>query len=315
MFSAWSGGLLGGLFATALSVIAINYLFLPHLYHLGPFGFEDAAVTTVFCITAIFVSQIIAKARKLESERVARESAEAMNRAKDYLISQVAHELRNPLSTISMATEVWRSAPTNSDTAKLAIETIDRSLKLEFMVVNDLTDWARIKSSKFELNIRPTHLDQVIESAWMVVKHQAENRGIHREMDIHPEANEVEADHERLIQVLWNLFTNAVKFTPKGGKISIRTKPTSNNVSLFVQDTGRGLEKEALAHVFDSFWQTSGQDSKIHGGLGLGLSIAREIIERHEGTIHAESEGPGKGTTFVIHLKAPQTKPFRQGMS
>ncbi len=306
MSSAWSGGLWGGLCATVCSVAAIDFLFLPPRYHLGPLSFADVTVATVFGVAAILVSQIVSKARRTEDERVARKAAEAMNRTKDQLFSQVAHELRNPLATISMATDLWRQSPEDPTTAKIAIDTISRSLKLEFMFVNDLVDWARLKSGKFELNIRPVHLDEAIETAWSVVRNQAEERGIKKEVIIDKNANHIDADYERLIQVLWNLFTNAVKFTPRGGKVTIGSKALDHRISLFVQDTGRGIAKEALPHLFDTYWQTSKQDSKIHGGLGLGLSIAKEIIERHGGTIHVESEGVNKGTTFIIHLKRPK---------
>ncbi len=311
ILSAWSGGFVGGLVASVTSVFAIDYLFLPPVYHLGPLGYSDAMVALLFLATASVVSRFVAKARQNEGERVARLSAESMNEAKDYFLSQVAHELRNPLATISMALEVWKSDPNNSETAQLAIDTISRSLKLEIMFVNDLVDWARIKSGKLELHIRPIRLSDVIEAAWSVVQNQAESKDIHRQVSIAPEADQIETDEERLIQVIWNLFTNSVKFTPNGGHITVTATSLDGYVNVAIRDTGRGIAREALPHLFDSFWQTYGQDSKIHGGLGLGLSIASQIIKRLGGTIRAESDGPDKGATFIIQLK----KAVRQGMS
>lgn len=311
MLSAWSGGLKGGLLAAVISILAIDYMFLPPIHHLGPLGFSDVMVALIFFSAAIFVSKIVAKARQSETDRAARLAAESMNQAKDHLLSLVAHELRNPLSTISMAMEVWKSAPDNPDTCKLAMDTIGRALQLEFMFVNDLVDWARIKGGKFELNTRPIRLSDVIEAAWSVVHNEADSKGIRREISIEPDADEIEADHERLIQVVWNLFTNAVKFTPNGGKITVMAKSADGWVSLAIHDTGRGIAKDTLPHLFDSYWQSMSQDSKLYGGLGLGLSIARQIIERHGGRIRAESDGPDKGATFIIELK----KPLRQGMS
>jgi PAS domain S-box-containing protein len=245
----------------------------------------------------------ISERKGAEIDRAARTEAEATNRIKDEFIAMVSHELRNPLSAITMAADLLSVPNLDPDNIEFAAQSIKRSAKFQLMLVNDLLEWSRLKCGKFTLGRQMTPLGPLVESAWEVVMHTAQQKRIHLELYLEPKDLQILVDPDRLTQVLWNLFTNAVKFTPEGGVVSVAGRRDRNSLRLSVKDNGRGISAECLPHLFESHWQVQEKDASQHHGLGLGLWIAREIVERHGGSIHAESDGPGKGSTFVVNLK------------
>jgi signal transduction histidine kinase/ActR/RegA family two-component response regulator len=236
-----------------------------------------------------------------ERERLLRESQEA-NRLKDEFLATVSHELRTPLTAILGWANMLRAGQLAEDTAARALETIQRNARAQVQLIDDLLDVSRIITGKLRLDVRPVELSHVVEAAVDSVRPAAEAKNIRLQVLLDPQAGPVSGDGDRLQQVVWNLLTNAVKFTPKGGRVQVRLERINSHVEVTVSDTGRGIDPEFLPHVFDRFRQADQTTTRAHGGLGLGLSIVRQLVELHGGTVHAESEGEAKGATFVVQL-------------
>jgi signal transduction histidine kinase len=245
----------------------------------------------------------ISDRKRADDEATKRIAAEAADAAKDTFISLVTHELRNPLSTISMAVSRLKAAPSSEDNRRVRMGMIERATEQQLMLVNDLLDWSRLQSNKFELHLEAANLSDVVTSAWHPVEAAAALRDIHKELHIEAGTERLFIDPKRMTQALWNLFANAVKFTPTGGKIIVRTSLNAT-LSISVTDSGRGVSAEDLPYLFERGWQAQTTDATRKGGLGLGLALVREIVEAHGGTIRAESAGADKGTTFTIQLPA-----------
>jgi PAS domain S-box-containing protein len=244
-----------------------------------------------------------------ESERtvavVARGELERVNRMKDEFLATMSHELRTPLNAIQgWATMLRRD---RSDPAKLerGLEVIDRNAKAQTRLIADLLDISRIMSGKLELNRTTTELLPMVVAAADVVRPAAEGKDVGLVVDLDPSIGSIVADADRLQQVLWNLLTNAIRFTPPGGKVTVLAERSPSGVVLRVRDTGVGLAPEHLEHIFDRFMQVDSTTTRSHGGLGLGLSIVRHIVEGHGGTVWAESEGPQRGSTFAVKIPIP----------
>lgn len=259
----------------------------------------------------------------LQQEQAAREQAEAANRVKDEFLAILSHELRTPLNPILGWAKLLRSRQFDPQTTDRALETIERSAKLQAQLIEDLLDVSRILQGKIKLDAHPTNLTTTIEAALETVRLSAEAKGIQIETLLDPEVGQVNGDASRLQQVIWNLLSNAVKFTPMGGRITVRLKPvaggevegwrsgasplppypsTSAYAQIQISDTGQGISPDFLPHVFEYFRQADSSTTRQFGGLGLGLAIVRHLVELHGGTVKAESPGNEMGATFTVLL-------------
>jgi len=259
---------------------------------------HETAMRMAANLTAVAIENV----RLLERESTARASAEESNRLKDEFLATVSHELRTPLTAILGWSRMLEGGTLDSDVAARAIETIKRNAKAQAQIIDDILDVSRIITGNLYLDLQPIELAPVLESAINVVRPTAEAKGIQIEIDFEPEPTAVPGDSNRLQQVFWNLLSNAVKFTPAGGKVSVRLRPVNSEVEIEVADTGQGISAEFLPFVFDRFRQADSTSTRQHGGLGLGLAIARHLIEIHGGTIEARSSGAGQGATFTVKL-------------
>lgn len=232
----------------------------------------------------------------------ARETAEAANRAKDEFIAQVTHDLRSPLNAILGWTRVLRSRSVSSQVTADALATIEQSAEKQKRLIEDLLDVSRIATGKLRLDVQPVSLAAVINSAMEVMHPACQAKEISCQVEVTTDADAITGDPTRLEQVIWNLVSNAVKFTPGGGRVIVRLERADPYVQIVVSDTGPGIQPEHLPHIFNRYWQPSNSGKRTTGGLGLGLSLARHIVELHGGTIYAESEGEGKGTKFFVSL-------------
>lgn len=241
--------------------------------------------------------------RLLASERQARAEAEEANRRKDDILATVSHDLRNPLSAILGWTRLLASGRLGTEEATRALEAIQRNAETQATLIEDLLDLARVKEGKLRLNPRPTDAAQVVDSILDTARPAAEANGISLQRVVTGAAAlRVLADPMRLEQALGNLVGNAVKFTPKGGRIEVRLGQEGDSVAIRVQDTGEGIDPALLPHIFDRFRQGKSAGPERTSGLGLGLAIARDLVELQGGTIEAASDGPGRGTTFTVKL-------------
>jgi chemotaxis family two-component system sensor kinase Cph1 len=245
----------------------------------------------------------VEREKLLESERSARSEAEKLNHTKDEFIATLSHELRTPLNAILGWSQLLSREPNLSQDMAEAIEIIERNARSQSQMIEDLLEMSRIISGKLRLDLQETHLPSILRSAIETVRLTAEAKGVRLEYLIDPLHNvNITGDPNRLQQVIWNLLTNAVKFTPRDGKVQIVLQRVNSHVELSVADTGAGIKPEFLPYVFDRFRQADASASRKHGGLGLGLSIVRNIVELHGGSVRAQSQGLGYGATFVVSL-------------
>jgi signal transduction histidine kinase/ActR/RegA family two-component response regulator len=244
--------------------------------------------------------------RRLEStleERTAlyREAEEA-NRIKDEFLATLSHELRTPMNAIVGWTSLMASGGLDPETTARAVASIDRNAKAQVRLIEDILDVSSIVSGKLRLKIQPVDLPSVVEAAVDSVRHAAEAKGVALQVALDPEARTIHGDGDRLQQVVWNLVSNAIKFTPPGGRVDVQLTRADARVALQVRDSGQGIKPEFLPHVFERFRQADSSSTRAHGGLGLGLAIVRHLVEMHGGTVEATSEGQGRGATFIVHL-------------
>lgn len=245
----------------------------------------------------------------LAREQMARSEAQVANRIKDEFLATVSHELRTPLNAIIGWSHLLRSGRLDEATVAKAVETIDRNAKSQAQLIEDILDVSRMITGKLKLNNEPVDLAAVINAAIDSVQLAADAKQIQLAVTLDPSARHTIGDKNRLQQVVWNLLANAIKFTPANGRIEVKVGRAGRNAQLCVSDTGEGISTEFLPFIFDRFRQADGTNTRQHGGLGLGLSIVRQLVELHGGTIKAESKGKGKGATFIIKLPlAPSSK-------
>ena len=242
------------------------------------------------------------RAHLLASAQSARAEAEAANRSKDEFLAALSHELRTPLNAILGWAQLLRMGGLEADEVDLALETIERNAKVQAQLVEDLLDLSRIISGKLRLDLRPIELPPVIEAALDSVRPAAAARGIFVLPVLDAHASPVLGDVDRLQQVVWNLLSNAIKFTPPGGRVELFLQRTENQAEISVSDTGQGISADFLPYVFDRLRQADGSSTRRHGGLGLGLSIVRHLVELHGGWVRASSRGSGLGATFTVCL-------------
>jgi signal transduction histidine kinase/CheY-like chemotaxis protein len=246
--------------------------------------------------------ELVQSSARLAREQEARTKAEEADRAKDQFLAMVSHELRNPLSPILAWSRMLKLGNLAPEKARDAVEAIERNAVAQTQLVEDLLDVSRIVSGKLRLDVRPTSLATVIESALDSLRASAEAKQIRVRLVLDPLPDLVLGDPDRLRQVVWNLVSNAIKFTPKGGRVQVALERVNSHVELSVSDTGEGIGSDALPHVFERFWQADRTAGGRHSGLGLGLAIVRHLIESHGGEVAAHSDGAGHGATFVVKL-------------
>jgi PAS domain S-box-containing protein len=239
--------------------------------------------------------------RLLEQEKSAREAAERANRVKDEFLAILSHELRSPLNPILGWTQMLQTYQLDADKVNQAVATIDRNARLLTQLIDDLLDIARILRGKLPLNVAPLNLELAIAAAIETVQTASEAKSI----TIHTSfatVGQIRGDFTRLQQIMWNLLTNAVKFTPDGGRVEIQLQQVGDRAQISVSDNGKGIPAEFLPHVFEYFQQADVSVTRNHGGLGLGLAIVRHLVELHGGEVAVTSPGIGQGATFRIQL-------------
>lgn len=245
----------------------------------------------------------------LEREQAARASAERANRIKDEFLSILSHELRSPLNPILGWSRLLQTKTYDPAKTMQALVTIERNARLQTQLIDDLLDVARILRGKLSLEEAPVNLVPVIEAALEVVRTAAEAKSIVLQPDL-IDIGLVKGDSGRLQQIVWNLLANAIKFTPPGGQVHISLSQVQTAAQIRITDTGKGISPEFLPHIFESFRQEDPSITRQHGGLGLGLSIVKYLVDAHGGTIVADSPGEGQGATFAITLPLLQSDPL-----
>lgn len=242
------------------------------------------------------------RARLLELERVARAKAEEVNRIKDEFLAVLSHELRTPLNPILGWTKILRKRNVTPAKTAEALETIERNATLQLRLIEDLLDISRVVRGQLSLNVAPVNLELVVKEALSAIKLSADAKLISVITNLSANVGEVEGDAVRLQQVVWNLLSNAVKFTPQKGRIEVLLEQVDGFALIKVSDSGKGIAADFLPYVFDRFSQADSSISRKFGGLGLGLAIARHLVELHGGTIKAQSPGEEQGAVFTIRL-------------
>lgn len=268
----------------------------------GEDGRPHAALALVLDVTARKRAELD-RTQLLESERRARMTAEQANRMKDEFLGVLSHELRTPLSNVISWSRLLQMKYSNADADLLrALTVIVNNAQAQEQLISDLLDVSRIAAGKVTLDPQPLDVMAVVDSAVNLQRPALEAKGLQLRVARAPEAAIVLGDGQRLQQVVWNLLSNAIKFTPSGGRIEVRAERIGHYWELTVRDTGEGIAAEFLPHLFDRFRQADGSTARRHGGLGIGLTIVRQLVELHGGGVRAHSDGPGCGTTFTVRL-------------
>ena len=244
-----------------------------------------------------------------EQKEAARRTEEA-SRAKDEFLATASHELRTPLNAILGWARMLRSGQVDPSAYARGLETIERNAQAQVRLIEDILDGSRIITGKLHLEIVPFDLTALVRAAMDAVRPAADAKGIRLTVTVDPEAARVMmGDPERLQQVVWNLVNNAVKFTPRGGAVAVGLARSETHIELTVADTGQGISREFLPHVFERFRQADGSTTRRYGGLGLGLALVRHLVEAHGGSVRAESEGDGRGARFVVLVPVQAVTP------
>jgi len=230
------------------------------------------------------------------------EQLQTANQLKDEFLATLSHELRTPLNAILGYARMLRSGIMKEERRDQALETVERNATTLTQMVEDVLDVSRITAGKIRLHIQPLDLSIVLRDALATVTPAADAKGVRLESILEPNVGPVSGDPDRLQQVIWNLLSNAVKFTPRGGRVQMRLQRVNSHIEVSVSDTGIGIREDFLPHLFERFRQGDSTTTRAHSGLGLGLAIARRIVELHGGRIRALSPGEGKGSTFSVEL-------------
>lgn len=248
--------------------------------------------------------------RLLVSERAAREEAERANQIKDDFLATLSHELRTPLHAILGWAQLLKMGALSKDESAEALDVIERNAQAQAQMIADLLDVSRITSGKLRLDVQPVDPPAMIEEAMIAIAPAAAATEIRITKVIDPWPGTISGDPARLQQVVWNLVNNAVKFTPKGGKVEVTLRRINSHIEISVSDNGIGIDPKLLPRIFDRFNQGDSSTTRTHGGLGLGLAIVRQLVELHGGRVSAESAGPGQGAKFSVQL--PLSPNFRR---
>jgi signal transduction histidine kinase len=300
--SAWYGGIGPAVLGIVLTTLTA-YFILPkgndeRLYH------EDFLRASVFTLTAMIAVAVHLTARRTEeAAKRGKQAAEKASEAKTRLLAMVSHDLRGPLNPILMAVAVAESDPVVAERAREPLRMIRSGVAEEVQLIEDLLDVARFATGKFKVSMAPVDIHKVIEKSLLSCQQSVGEKRIQLHMELSATATCVKGDEARLQQVFWNLLCNAIKFTPSGGSITVRTFNASpEHVDIEVQDSGIGMSEDKLPLIFNIFEQGGTETTARFGGLGLGLAICRGIVEAHRGRIVAKSAGDGQGSTFVVRL-------------
>jgi signal transduction histidine kinase len=276
----------------------LGVIYLSDRYDAGDFTSDDEAVLVQLAQMASIAIENTIYAEEREA-----------NRIKDEFLSTLSHELRTPLNAILGWTQLLRAEKVNDET-RHGLDVIERNAKAQTKLVEDMLDVSRVSTGKLRLSVRSISLRPLIEAAIEGIRPAAEAKSIAVEFEDERDADkQIAGDPDRLQQVAWNLLSNAVKFTPPGGRVSVQLACVDNHARLRVTDNGLGISPKFLPHVFDRFRQADSTSTRNHGGLGIGLTIVRHIVELHGGTVEADSAGEGRGATFTVLLPVAQPKP------
>jgi PAS domain S-box-containing protein len=256
----------------------------------------------LFQLAADRIALAIEQARLYEVERQARRQAEEANRMKDEFLALVSHELRSPLNAMLGYARLLRYGAVDEQKVSKTVDVIERHGKAQIQLIDDLLDTARIISGKLQLDLGPVDLVSMIEGAVQTIYPAADAKEIRIQTDLNPTVGQITGDSARLQQVIWNLLSNSVKFTPGGGCIDIRLERIDPHISITVSDTGKGIRSDFLPYVFDRFRQADASSTRRYGGLGLGLALVKYLVELHGGTVEVFSAGESKGATFTVLL-------------
>ncbi|HEU4538809.1 MAG TPA: PAS domain-containing protein [Polyangiaceae bacterium] len=274
----------------------------------------EGDIEGVACFAFDVTESVLAR-REIEElaqrEQAARRAAEEAGRTKDEFLSTLSHELRTPLNAILGWANLLRADALPEAQRGRALETVERNARVQARLIDDLLDLSRIVQGKLVLSVGPIEMARVVEAALDAVRPAADAKGVRLQPVLDSLATIV-GDADRLQQVVWNLLANAIKFTPKGGRVQVLLRREGSHVEIVVADTGQGIAPDFLPHVFDRFRQADGSITRLSGGLGLGLAIVRSLVELHGGTVSVESDGPGTGATFVVRLP---TAPLRADLA
>jgi PAS domain S-box-containing protein len=242
------------------------------------------------------------RAALLARERAARAEADAANRAKDEFLAVISHELRTPLNAVYGWARMLQAGQIAGEDARRALATIVRNANAQVQLIDDLLDVSRIITGKMRLAVRPVDLRSVVEGALDTVRPAADAKAIRLQSVLDPRAAPITGDPDRLQQVVWNLLMNAVKFTPKGGRIQVLLQRINSHVEIVVSDTGQGIAADVLPFIFDRFRQADSSSTRHHAGLGVGLALVKHLVELQGGAVTAQSGGAGQGATFIVKL-------------
>jgi PAS domain S-box-containing protein len=248
--------------------------------------------------------------RLLQSERAARSEAEKANRVKDDFVAMVSHELRTPLNAILGWTELLKRTPGDAVNVERGLDVIARNTRLQAQLIMDLLDVSRIVSGKIHLELDRVDLGPIVQASIEALEPTADEMGVTLTAQVDPDPTPILGDPSRLQQVVWNLVSNAVKFTPPGGTVAIGMRRAGDNALVTVTDSGMGIRPEIMPEIFERFRQGAGMTTRRHGGLGLGLSITKHLVELHGGSIRASSAGEDRGATFTVELPVIRSEPF-----
>jgi PAS domain S-box-containing protein len=277
---------------------------LPMLLSAGPLRAADGAIIGCVVLLTDITERKQAEQVQIETlhrEQQARAEAQAANQAKDIFLATLSHELRTPLSAVLGWVRLLQESP-DPETRQQAVEVIERNAWAQAQLIDDILDISRIISGKIVLEMRALNLESIINAAVESVRPTADAKGISMSIAPSDETLWVRGDAARLQQVLWNLLSNATKFTPGGGFIRVESRSDEHSVFITITDTGQGITPAFLPFVFDRFSQADGSTSRRHGGLGLGLAIVRTLVEMHGGSVAVQSLGEGCGSTFTVQL-------------
>lgn len=315
MFSAWLGGLWPGIVATMVSALLDGYLFLEPLFTLRLTHHGDKVALGIFVATGIVISVLNENLRRValseqsarkEAER-ARRDADTANRTKDFFLAAVSHDLRAPMNATLGWADMLRKHALDEAQRAHAIDAIQRAMSHQLLLVNDLLDSAAILSGKLRVAQGVVVLESVVRAAVDTVAPLVASKRLHLTVKCAIERQTVMGDAARLQQIVSNLLTNAIKFTPERGSVDVRVQQAGSQVEVRVKDTGKGIPPGDLPFVFERFWQGDGSGTRPNKGVGLGLSIAKHLVRAHGGTIDVASLGDGQGATFTVRLPLAAT--------
>ncbi|HET9577466.1 MAG TPA: PAS domain S-box protein [Usitatibacter sp.] len=270
-----------------------------------PIRGSDGRPERLLAVSRDITERIISEEERkvlLESERAARAAAERANHTKDEFLATLSHELRTPLGAILGWTHVLRSGRASAADSARGLEAIERNARIQTQLIEDLLDMSRIMAGKMRLEMQPLDPAAFVEAALETARPSADAKGIRLEKVLEPGVGLVRGDASRLQQVVWNLLSNAVKFTPGGGVVRVEMRRVDSVLEIRVTDSGVGIDRAFLPQMFERFRQADGSLARRHGGLGLGLSIVKHVVDMHGGAIDADSAGPGKGACFTVRL-------------